>query len=159
MEIEYDGRFARDLRRVRNQQIESAMTANLDREEPNTTIKDYEKALSPGTDPAKVHFDRAIAWLRLSEWDKAQVDLVTASSMGADIIALFHAEHRSIAAFEKKANVKLPREIIKMLASDKGEKLRAAAGGWVGLVDGEELKRVLYQARIDGSRKALPTSF
>ena len=39
------------------------------------------------------------------------------------------------------------------LASDKVEQLKAAAGGWVGLVDGEELKRVLYQARIDGSRE------
>ena len=129
------------------------MTADSERQEPNTTIKEHEETLSPGTDPAKTHFNRAIAWLRLSKWDKAQVDLVTASSMGADIIALFHAEHRSIVAFEKKASVKLPREIIKMLASDKGEKLRAAAGGWVGLVDGEELKRMLYKARIDGSRE------
>ena len=129
------------------------MTANLDREEPTTTTKVSDIALSPGTDPAKAHFNRGIAWLRLSEWEKARADLTSAGRMGADIVALFHAEHRSIATFEKKANVELPRDIVKMLASDKGEKLRAAAGGWVGLVDGEELKRVLYQARIDGSRE------
>ena len=130
------------------------MTADSDRQEPNTTITEHEKTLSPGTDPGEAHFNRGIAWLRLSEWDKAQVALATARSMGADIITLFHAEHRSTVAFEKKANVELPRDIMKMLASDKGEKLRAAAGGWVGLVDGEELKRVLYQARIDGSRES-----
>ena len=129
------------------------MTANLDREDPYTTTKAHEQALSPGTDPAETHFNRAIAWLRLSEWDKARADLTSARRMGADIVALFHAEHRSIATFEKKANVELPRDIMKMLASDKGEQLKAAAGGWVGLVDGEELKRVLYQARIDGSRE------
>ena len=86
------------------------MTANLDRQEPNTTIKESEKALSPGTDPAMPHFNRAIAWLRLSEWDKARADLTSARRMEAVIVALFHAEHRSIATFEKKANVELPRE-------------------------------------------------
>ena len=129
------------------------MTANPDRQEPNTTTKQHEKTPSPGTDPANTHFNRAIAWLRLSEWEKARTDLTAARRMGTDIVALFHAEHRSIATFEKKANVRLPRDIVRMLASDKAEKLRAAAGGWVGLVDGEELKRVLYQARIDGSRE------
>ena len=55
------------------------MTANSDRQEPNTTIKEHEKTLSPGTDPAEAHFNRAIAWLRLSEWDKARADLTSAS--------------------------------------------------------------------------------
>jgi predicted DNA-binding antitoxin AbrB/MazE fold protein len=30
--------------------------------------------------------------------------------------------------------------------------LRASAGGWEGLHDPEEFKRMIYQARIDGSR-------
>ena len=129
------------------------MTADIDGQEQNTTTKESDIALSSGTDPAEAHFNRAIAWLRLSEWDKARADLTSARRMGTDIVALFHSEHRSIAAFEKKANVELPRDIMKMLASDKVEQLKAAAGGWVGLIDGEELKRVLYQARIDGSRE------
>ena len=127
------------------------MTADSDRQKPNTPTKAYKKALN--SDDGLAHFNRAIAWLRLSEWEKARTDLTAARRMGTDIVALFHAERRSIATFEKKANVRLPRDIVRMLARDKAEKLRAAAGGWVGLVDGEELKRVLYQARIDGSRE------
>ena len=32
------------------------------------------------------------------------------------------------------------------------EHLMAAAGGWEGLHDPDEFKRMIYQARIDGSR-------
>ncbi|MYE53712.1 MAG: DUF104 domain-containing protein [Chloroflexi bacterium] len=32
------------------------------------------------------------------------------------------------------------------------ESLMAAAGGWEGLHDPDEFKRMIYQARIDGSR-------
>ena len=33
------------------------------------------------------------------------------------------------------------------------ERFKAAAGGWKGLHDPEEFKRMIYQARIDGSRQ------
>ena len=33
------------------------------------------------------------------------------------------------------------------------EAMRAGAGGWVGQHDPEELKRMLYEARITGSRE------
>ena len=32
------------------------------------------------------------------------------------------------------------------------ERFKAAAGGWEGLHDPDEFKRLIYQARIDGSR-------
>ena len=148
------------------------MTANVDREEPNTTTKEHEKVLSPDTDPAKTHFNRAIAWLRLSEWDKARADLTSASDQGLDVAAIFIETYNDAGDFEDAMGVELPEDIADILDpiseeedaalvkameeglnSDKVEKLKAAAGGWVGLVDGEELKRVLYQARIDGSRE------
>ena len=34
------------------------------------------------------------------------------------------------------------------------EAMRAGAGGWVGQHDPEELKRMIYEARIAGSREA-----
>ena len=129
------------------------MTPNSDNQERLTATRKHQQIPSPAVDPARDHYDRAIASLRRSEWDKAEKDLSAAKRMGADIVALFREENRSIADFEQEANVRLPREIVDILASSKGEKLRAAAGGWVGLVDGEELKRMLYQARIDGSRE------
>ena len=33
------------------------------------------------------------------------------------------------------------------------EAMRAGAGGWIGQHDPEELKRMLYEARITGSRE------
>ena len=47
----------------------------------------------------------------------------------------------------------LARAIEEGLNSDKVEQLKAAAGGWVGMHDPEELKRMLYEARITGSRE------
>ena len=118
------------------------------------------------------HFNRAIDWLRLSEWDKARADLTAASGGGLDVAAAFIANYKSAGEFEDAMDIELPEDIADILdpiseeedaalakaieeglISDKVEKLKAAAGGWVGLIDGEELKRVLYQARIDGSRE------
>ena len=84
------------------------MTANLDREEPNTTIKESEKALSPGTEPAKAHFNRAIAWLRLSEWEKARADLTAASDGGLDVAAIFIETYNDAGDFEDAMGVELP---------------------------------------------------
>lgn len=37
-------------------------------------------------------------------------------------------------------------------AEERRERFKAAAGGWEGLHDPDEFKRMIYQARIDGSR-------
>ena len=39
-----------------------------------------------------------------------------------------------------------------LTAEERIERFRAAAGGWEGLHDPEEFKRMIYQTRIDGSR-------
>ena len=38
-------------------------------------------------------------------------------------------------------------------SEDALEALKASAGGWVGLHDPDELKRMIYEARIAGSRE------
>ena len=148
------------------------MTANSDGQEPNTTTKESDIALSPGTDPAEVHFNRAIAWLRLSDWEKARADLTSASDGGLDIAAIFIETYNDAGDFEDAMGVELPEDIADILDpiseeedaalarateealnSDKVEQLKAAAGGWVGMHDPEELKRMLYEARITGSRE------
>ena len=91
------------------------MTADSERQKPNTTIKDYEKALSPGTDPAKTHFNRAIDWLRLSEWDKARADLTSASERGFDIAAAFIATFNDAGDFEDAFGIELPPDIADIL--------------------------------------------
>ena len=41
------------------------------------------------------------------------------------------------------------------IASEDGavESLKEAAGGWIGMHDPEQLKRIIYEARINGSRQ------
>ena len=91
------------------------MTANLDREEPNTTIKESEKALNSGADPAMTHFNRAIAWLRLSEWEKARADLTAASDGGLDVAAAFIKAYKSAGEFEEAMDIELPEDIADIL--------------------------------------------
>ena len=148
------------------------MTANLDREKPNPTLKESDIALSSGTDPAMPHFNRAITWLRLSDWEKARADLMAASDGGLDVAAIFIETYNDAGDFEDAMGVELPEDIADILDpiseeedaalvkameeglnSDKVEQLKAAAGGWVGMHDPEELKRMLYEARITGSRE------
>ena len=91
------------------------MTANVDREEPNTTIKEHEKTPSPGADPAETHFNRAIDWLRLSEWEKARADLTSASDGGLDVAAAFIATFNDAGDFEDAMGVELPADIADMV--------------------------------------------
>ena len=146
------------------------MTANFDEQERKTATKAHGKASE--RDDGVACFESAIDWMRLSEWEKARADLKSAIERGVDVAALFVDAYGDAGEFEEAVGVELPGDIADIvdpiseeedaalvkhmeegLASEKREKLRAAAGGWVGLHDPEELKRMLYQARIDGSRE------
>ncbi len=87
------------------------MTANSDRQEPNTTTKESDIALSSGTDLREIYFNRAIAYLRRSEWDKARADLTSASERGFDIAAVFIAIYKSVGKFEEAMDIELPEDI------------------------------------------------
>ena len=87
------------------------MTADSVSKEPNTTIKEQEATLSPGTDLARDYFDRAIARLRRSEWDKARVDLTSASERGLDVAAAFIDTYESAGEFEDAFDIELPPDI------------------------------------------------
>ena len=91
------------------------MTADSVSKEPNTTIKEQEETLSPGTGLARDHFDRAIARLRLSEWDKAHADLASASESGLDVAAIFIETYESAGEFEDAFDVELPPDIADIL--------------------------------------------
>ena len=58
---------------------------------------------------------RGFAWLHLKEWDKARSDLTVAKNMGVDIVAAFHNTYRDILTFERRNDVKMPKDIIAML--------------------------------------------
>ncbi len=84
-------------------------------------IQDYTKMISLKPRSRIAYYERGIARLHLREWEKAMSDLTTAENMGADIAALFHADGKSAAAFERKIGVKLPGDIAAMLTENGNE--------------------------------------
>ena len=91
------------------------MTADSASQKPNTPIKEQEATLSPGTGPARDNFDRAIASLRQSEWNKARADLASASERGLDVAAIFVETYESAGEFEDAFDVELPGDIADIL--------------------------------------------
>ena len=81
-------------------------------------MQDYDHALR--IRPSQVAYaNRGIALLRLSQWDKARSDLLSARNMGMDIVSVFHGGHGSVATFEQNNNLKLPQDITDMLSIEE----------------------------------------
>ena len=82
-------------------------------------IKDFDKSLALNIDrkdkPA-TYGNRGLAWLHLFEWEKAKADLACARQLGWDIKPLFHDYYESVADFERKHSVEIPKDIAAMLS-------------------------------------------
>lgn len=91
------------------------MTADLNRQELNTVIRDCHNALEAGIDEPKAYFNRGVAWLCKSEWGKARADLATADELGFDVAATFVDNHKSAGAFEDAMGIELPTDIADIL--------------------------------------------
>ena len=78
-------------------------------------IKDYSKAIELNSELGEAYNNRGEAWLHLKEWDKARSDLKVAKNMGVDIVAAFHNTYRDIYTFERRNDVKVPKDIADML--------------------------------------------
>ena len=53
--------------------------------------------------------------MHLSEWGKARANLIAAKEMGADIVASFRNDYESVADFEQKTGLEVPKDIAEML--------------------------------------------
>ena len=78
-------------------------------------IIDLNKAIEMEPNDDLVHYSRGEARLHLKEWDEARSDLKVAKDMGVDIVAAFHYSYKDVATFERKNDVKLPKDIVDML--------------------------------------------
>ena len=78
-------------------------------------VEDYKKAIELDSELAHAYYNRGEAWLHLKEWDKARSDLTVAKSMRIDIVAAFHNTYRDILTFERRNDVKMPKDIVAML--------------------------------------------
>ena len=75
----------------------------------NRAIEDYNIAIN--LDYFDAYYNRAEAWLRLKEWEKAKADLIIAKEKGVDIVAAFRNDYRNLEAFQRANLVKLPDDI------------------------------------------------
>ncbi len=78
-------------------------------------IYDYNMAIQLNPQYSIAFVNRAVAWLSMKDWEKARSDLIAVREMGADVIALFLNDFESVADFERKSGVKLPKDIASML--------------------------------------------
>ena len=78
-------------------------------------IEDYSKAIELNSELGEAYNNRGEAWLHLKEWKKAKSDLTIAKNMGVDIVKAFHNTYRDILTFERRNDVKLPKDIVAML--------------------------------------------
>ncbi len=78
-------------------------------------IIDLNKAIEMDPNDDLVYYSRGEAWLHIKEWDKARSDLKVAKDMGVDIVVSFHNTYRDILTFERRNDVKVPKDIVAML--------------------------------------------
>ena len=83
--------------------------------ELDSAIVDYTKALKLGPKVAESYYTRGEAWLLSKNWEEAESDLTAALLQNVDVAAVFHNTYESIAAFEQKIGVRLPKEIVALL--------------------------------------------
>ena len=81
-------------------------------------IKDYSKVIELDSELVQAYYNRGEAWLHLKEWDKARSDLTVAKNMEVDIVVAFHNTYRDISTFERRNDVKVPKDIVAMLTRD-----------------------------------------
>ena len=83
--------------------------------ELDSAIADYTQAIKRHPKVAGSYYTRGEAWLLAKGWEEAKTDLTAAILQGVDVAAIFYNNYESIAAFEEKIEVRLPKEIIELL--------------------------------------------
>ncbi len=111
-------------------------------------MRDYDQALRIRPNQA-AHANRGFALLRLSRWDEARSDLLSARNMGMDIVSAFRADHGSVAAFEEKHNLKLPQDIADLVSVEESPQPSAIASDDVS-ASLNDLREVVNEAVEEG---------
>ena len=112
-------------------------------------MQDYDQALRIGPNQA-AYANRGFALLRLSQWDKARPDLLSARNMGMDLASAFDASHGGAAAFEERHDLELPHDITELVSGKEA--------AWP-VSTGESLLEVFRKIRRsvpDSAYEALP---
>ena len=81
-------------------------------------IGDYTAVLKLKPNYANAYYKRGVVWLHLKEWERAKVDLMTAKDKGSNIVVLFLNDYKSVEAFERKNEVRVPEDIAALLSGN-----------------------------------------
>ena len=81
-------------------------------------IQSFSKAIELNPKHIEVYYHRGRAYLSMEEWEKAELDLITAQNRGVDIVDRFHNDEETIEAFEAKHEVQVPRDITALLRAE-----------------------------------------
>ena len=84
--------------------------AELDR-----AIADYTQVIKRKPKVAESYYTRGEAWLFAKGWEEAKTDLTAAILQGVDVAVIFHNTYETIATFEQKIGICLPKEIVELL--------------------------------------------
>ena len=88
-------------------------------------IEDYSKTIELEPELAEAYYNRGEAWLHLEQWENAKSDLMTAKSMGINLLMAFDYLYESVQDFEQTNGVKVPEDIA-TLFSPEGIAMRKA---------------------------------
>ncbi len=80
-----------------------------------SALADFDEAIKLTSESPNTYFTRGIICLCLQEWERARKDMASARDLGMNIINVFQSQYKSIANFEKKNNVQIPKNIREML--------------------------------------------
>ena len=84
----------------------------------DNAIQNYNKAVKLNPEYSSPYCNRGEARLHLKEWEKAKADLIRAKNKGHDIVAVFHNDYESVADFEAKHGVQVPKDIAALLSGN-----------------------------------------
>ena len=82
-------------------------------------VRDFDKSMALGfglKDKSETYGNRGWALLHRFEWRRARIDFVRGGRLGWDIKLQFHDHYTSVADFEQRNNVKMPKDIATMLS-------------------------------------------
>ena len=82
-------------------------------------VRDFDKSLVPGfglKDKSETYGHRGWALLHRFTWRKARTDFVRAERLGWDIKLQFHDHYTSVADFDQRNNIRMPKDIATMLS-------------------------------------------
>ena len=91
--------------------------AYFGRDDFNLAMEDYKQAIKLDPENAEAYYSLGFAWMQKQNWQEVKLNLTVARILKVDIVAEFRKIYESVADFEQKNNIDVPKDIAAMLTS------------------------------------------